>query len=1315
MILLVSGFAVVSPIQARAVLPGACNCVIFRLDDIQDYWLNAVQTTVLDQFINRNANVTLGVVMNFVGNDPSVVNKVKQGHSSNLFELDLHGWNHVDYTQLSFQDQKSTLQMANQKMQDLWGRKSNTFIPPYNAYDMNTINATSQLGLKILSSEFDLEIVPTSQIYKAAAGSNITDSFGVYHLPQEIGYYTYENGQQIKNSIPDIMSRVSSRIDSYGYAVVTLHPQDFAVKDPSGKATNVVNQTEISDLNTLITSVRSSGYKITTFSSVAKISLPPLIDNVPPTVTAPQDIALVTNDNPAAVTIGMATASDNIDPHPVIANNATSSSSSSNLFPRGTTAILWSATDANHNVGTAVQYVTVSTTNDAIKPAVKTASPSAGAAISGPAAGVNILVTGTASDGQSGVKLVDVRTSTAAYQKATPTHGGNNWSDWNYILNIKSSGSTTVVSRATDFFGNQQWDSTPITVSLAGPDTTPPFISAPPSMTVEATDQFTPVSLGKPFVFDNSDLSPKVTNNSPGASEITGFPLGTTVVTWTATDASGNSASSNQIINVVDTTPPPTPQPLSPANGAAITGNNSTISFGWSNVTDIVSSTVTYDMLVSPAADFSSPVITQTGLTQSSYNVPSNSLSTGTYYWKVRSSDASNNKSPYSSIQAFNLNTSGATVFASPPGRLYNSTQSVALAASQSGFTIYYTTDGSTPNTGSTIYSGPIPVSSSITLKFFGRNDDVGSTTPIVTETYTIDTIPPTVTASPHGGLYNTVQSVTLAASESATIYYTTDGSTPNTGSSVYGSSPIAIASNTDLKFFGRDTAGNNGQVVVETYVIDTVPPSVAASPPGGTYNATQSVILTASKPGSTIYYTIDGSTPTTSSPVYTAPISTFGPGTTTILKFFAVDGLGNTGVVVTATYTISGISFPVTQMSDTTASSGLATYSSQQSHVEFATPTSQLVGKSIDQMTIKLRKTGSPTGTAQIGVFNTDLTVKKLFGTKDTSTLTSTYTDYTFALASNELYTIQASDRIGIKYAGGDSNNFVAVMRDATNQFDGANSYRQQYGTASWTSYTSDDMYMILKQTHDATDTIPPTVTATPAGGTFTTVISVTLAANEPAIIYYTIDGSTPTTSSSIYSTPIQIASTATLKFFGRDTAGNASPVSTESYIINLPSFPITQMSDTTASSGLAMYSAQQSHVELVSSTSQLLGKSIDQITLKLRKTASPTGAMQIGIFNSDLTVKKLFGTKDASTLASTYADYTFALANNELYTLQSGDRIGIQFSNGDSANFVAVMLDRDAADPFDGTNTYRQQFTTSWSSFVNEDMYMMLKQTHG
>jgi hypothetical protein len=100
----------------------------------------------------------------------------------------------------------------------------------------------------------------------------------------------------------------------------------------------------------------------------------------------------------------------------------------------------------------------------------------------------------------------------------------------------------------------------------------------------------------------------------------------------------------------------------------------------------------------------------------------------------------------------------------------------------------------------------------------------------------TTDTTAPTVTASPRGGDYSIAQSVTLTSSEPATIYYTRDGSTPTTSSSIY-NSPLSISSTTTLKYIARDKAGNNGNVVTQVYTINTIDatlPSVTISQPAG-------------------------------------------------------------------------------------------------------------------------------------------------------------------------------------------------------------------------------------------------------------------------------------------------------------------------------------------------------------------------------------------------------------------------------------------------------------------------------------------------
>ncbi len=90
-----------------------------------------------------------------------------------------------------------------------------------------------------------------------------------------------------------------------------------------------------------------------------------------------------------------------------------------------------------------------------------------------------------------------------------------------------------------------------VTVMVLPLDGTAPTITAPGAVGAEATGPGTAVALGTPTVSDDIDPSPSVTNDAPES-----FGLGLTVVTWTATDASGNSASDTQNVTVSDTAAP---------------------------------------------------------------------------------------------------------------------------------------------------------------------------------------------------------------------------------------------------------------------------------------------------------------------------------------------------------------------------------------------------------------------------------------------------------------------------------------------------------------------------------------------------------------------------------------------------------------------------------------------------------------------------------------------------------------------------------------------------------------------------------------
>ncbi len=80
-----------------------------------------------------------------------------------------------------------------------------------------------------------------------------------------------------------------------------------------------------------------------------------------------------------------------------------------------------------------------------------------------------------------------------------------------------------------------------------------------------------------------------------------------------------------------------------------------------------------------------------------------------------------------------------------------------------------------------------------------------------------------------------------------------------------------------------------------------------------------------------------------------------------------------------------------------------------------------------------------------------------------------------------------------------------------------------------------------------------PSTPVFAPAAGTYSTAQSVSITSAGADSIYYTTDGSAPTTSSMEYSGPVSISTTATLSAIGVN-AGGSSQVTSGTYTINLP-----------------------------------------------------------------------------------------------------------------------------------------------------------------
>lgn len=240
-----------------------------------------------------------------------------------------------------------------------------------------------------------------------------------------------------------------------------------------------------------------------------------------------------------------------------------------------------------------------------------------------------------------------------------------------------------------------------------------------------------------------------------------------------------------------------------------------------------------------------------------------------------------------------------------PVGGTYAYNPVLSLTDTTPGASIYYTTDGSTPTTSSALYS-------SSTFLEINQNETVnaiavagGSTSPMTTAAYTINLPPaPTPVLSPAPGGFTSAPAVTITDSAlGASIYYTTDGSTPTTSSNLY-SGPITVTGVETLNAvaisrsygYGYSAVGGGAYVVL-------LPPvfSLAA----GTYSSTQQLTISDTAPSASIYYTTDGSVPTTSSTLYRGPISIASTEAVSAIATMTVAGSSATSLVTTDSYAI--------------------------------------------------------------------------------------------------------------------------------------------------------------------------------------------------------------------------------------------------------------------------------------------------------------------------------------------------------------------------------------------------------------------------
>ncbi|MDX6612477.1 MAG: hypothetical protein QOD75_1663, partial [Blastocatellia bacterium] len=257
-------------------------------------------------------------------------------------------------------------------------------------------------------------------------------------------------------------------------------------------------------------------------------------DTADPVITCPANVVATTDPNMCSATVnpGTATATDNCSGTTVAVVRSDSQPLNA-PYPKGTTTITWTATDGSGNTDTCTQTVTV---NDAQNPVitcpanvVSSTDPDTCSATVNPG-------TATATDNCPGTTVMGVRSDGQALNAPYPK------------------GTTTITWTATDNSGNTASCQQTVTVN----DTQAPAITCPANVSTTAAPGTCSANVN-PGTATATDNCPGVTvtgTRSDGKPLSDPYPGGVTVITWTATDSSGNQSTCVQTVTVTDTQAP---------------------------------------------------------------------------------------------------------------------------------------------------------------------------------------------------------------------------------------------------------------------------------------------------------------------------------------------------------------------------------------------------------------------------------------------------------------------------------------------------------------------------------------------------------------------------------------------------------------------------------------------------------------------------------------------------------------------------------------------------------------------------------------
>lgn len=240
-----------------------CKCVAFRFDNVQDFYLNDVQNAVIDAFQQKNANLTISVIGKFIGDDPKTIGPIKEKLQKNSPKITIasRGWEYVDHSQYTKEEQSSSLKKTNDKLLKVLGTRSTIFVPPQNLFNNYTFTAMDENGMRFFSANTALDPAPY----------DLKNSIP-FHVPYTVTTSDLlDDDPFLSGTINEkAVTKIKKSLTQYGFAVVTMQAQDFAVKTDVYQ--NEIDQEKLQKMVSLLDFIKNSGLGMVTIDEIPKYS-----------------------------------------------------------------------------------------------------------------------------------------------------------------------------------------------------------------------------------------------------------------------------------------------------------------------------------------------------------------------------------------------------------------------------------------------------------------------------------------------------------------------------------------------------------------------------------------------------------------------------------------------------------------------------------------------------------------------------------------------------------------------------------------------------------------------------------------------------------------------------------------------------------------------------------------------------------------------------------------------------------------------------------------------------------------------------------